>query len=142
MSNLTDTEIIKVFECCGKTRTIADCEKMKCPALTNGVCGYALKANSNDEADIHTEMYKDAFDLINRQQAEIERLNNGLAISKKETKRYFQSYTTAKSEARKEFAERLKERAEMFTQEVTYNPAFWVLAVKVEDIDNLLKEMG
>lgn len=105
-------------------------------------------------------LIKNTIDLINRQKAEIERLqqkNSELesdlilktydyehllmkckelqAISSSRKDRLMQTVVklqTAKSEARKEFAERLKE-------EVAHIPAWGRVAEK--KIDNLLKEM-
>ena len=65
---MTDNEIIKALECCSTGETYADCEKNGCPlylGITMG-CKYIDKEN---------QLYSDALDLINRQQAEIERLN-------------------------------------------------------------------
>lgn len=65
-----------------------------------------------------------ALDLINRQQAEIERLNGNLfTISNACMQR--------RNEAIKEFAERLKAKVD----------PNWDNSVDVEDIDNLLAEM-
>ena len=44
---------------------------------------------------------QDVLDLINRLQAENERLKNALEISKKETKRFQGSYKTAIAEVRR-----------------------------------------
>ena len=64
---MTDNEIIKALECCSTGETYADCEKNGCPlylGITMG-CKYIDKEN---------QLYSDALDLINRKQAEIERL--------------------------------------------------------------------
>ena len=54
---MTDNEIIKALECCVKTEFISDCAKCEMFAI--------------DCKDI---LIENALDLINRQQAEIERL--------------------------------------------------------------------
>ena len=64
---MTDNEIIKALECCSTGETYADCEKNGCPlylGITMG-CKYIDKEN---------QLYSDALGIINRQQAEIERL--------------------------------------------------------------------
>lgn len=89
-----------------------------------------------------------ALDLINRQKAEIERLDRLVIEKHREINRLDDYIQYAKSEAVREFAERLKEdiswhKLEMFfnglkgtprTNEITYE------CVK-EYIDNLVKEM-
>ena len=69
---MTDNEIIKALECCSTGKTYADCEKNGCPlylGITMG-CKYTDKEN---------QLYSDALGIINRQQAEIERLKKLLA---------------------------------------------------------------
>ena len=64
---MTEKEIISALECCIKAKTNADCEALKCPFYDNeiDICMYV----NNEEV-----LYANALDLINRQQAEIERL--------------------------------------------------------------------
>lgn len=71
---MTDNEIIKALECCIKGKTYGDCVKMGCPASTRQGCYYCLSTDDDDENTIYIEILKDALDLINRQQQEIERL--------------------------------------------------------------------
>ena len=119
---MTDNEIIKALECC-----IHDdydyCEE--CPYLKNKPC--------------HEGLIQDAFNLINRQKAEIERLETELGFAKafrKETdaefslmhRKYGNMLKTAKAEAVKEFAERLKPRLG-FGRYLSY-----------DELDNLVKE--
>lgn len=100
---MTDNEIIKVLECCGKPVS-ENCKE--CP-----LC-------SQDCLDI--DPCELALDLINRQQAVIERLKEGLAsknleYSLLERERaedisgFVYDLKFARAEAIKEFAERLKE---------------------------------
>ena len=125
---MTDNEIIKALECCISNELAWE----NCPD-----CPYRKYRLSCMD-----DMLADAISLINRQQAEIERLKNGLAISQKETKRILvtkggRGYGKTKAEAIKEFAERLKKLARPF-------PFFIIEAVcgvTVTDIDNLVKEM-
>lgn len=89
---MTDKEIIKALECCGVNHNCAGCPKEKEPYGCYFVlCGGAL-------------------DLINRQNAEIERLNiesETLATQLKGAYEQIHKLNMAKSEAIKEFAERI-----------------------------------
>lgn len=113
MSNLSDTETIKFLECCSSNDTDS-C--LSCPLhISDTLC--------------ENMPFKEILDLINRLKAENERLT-------KEATQFAdigKMYSEIKSEARKEFAERLKRRM-----------GFCDLPnVIVRDhIDNLLKEMG
>ena len=130
---LTDNEIKKALECCVKNKGCDDC-----PLYAKESC-FVVEG-------------KAILDLLNRQKAEIERLNGECANCpmleakrKKESclieqikdwqKGYCelkQKLKTTKSEAIKEFAERLKEKADK------YGLKYWAT---IEDIDNLVKEM-
>ena len=128
---MTDKEISKALECCSTGETYADCEKNGCPlylGITMG-CKYVDKEN---------QLYSDALDLINRQQAEIERLEKIRKADNNLITSLNKCYETAKAEAIKEFAEKLKEKCYEDFQE-TYE----MLSPYVtdDDIDNLLKEM-
>jgi hypothetical protein len=124
--NLTDNEIIKALECCNEMKA-SECSE--CPLLTVDCSEY--------------DLYKLALDLINRQKAEIERLQ---AMVEREREKYERTMTGLKavleertdhSEAIKEFAERLKEygficQLSLDGEQIVY----------VKDIDNLVKEMA
>lgn len=87
---MTDAEIIRALECC--SQDTHDCDN--CPL------------NIAEESLCFNEIKGYALDLINRQKAEIERLqkeNNQLADIGK-------MYSEIKTEAIKEFAERVKSR--------------------------------
>ena len=124
---MTDSEIIKALECCSTGETYADCEKNGCPlylGITMG-CKYIDKEN---------QLYSDALSLINRQQAEIEKLKGSTIVSNiMESQRIKRE---AKAEAYKEFAERLNEEAQIADCFDSYN-----MVVGTHFIDNLLKEM-
>lgn len=119
---MTDEQFIKALECCVKTEFISDCAKCEMFAF--------------DCKDI---LIENALDIINRQKAEIERLQ-------KENERWKNGFMGAcmlencklkdewKAEAIKEFVERLKNKnVQGFRDENAY--------VSVDDIDNLVKEM-
>lgn len=101
---MTDNEIIKALGCCVELTSDCRC----CPAyeLANGDCIDITK--------------KGAIDLINRQKAEIKRLQETIFMLTK-TGRF---YSTVRAEAIKEFAERLCE------DRVSNDPV--VIAVKCE----------
>lgn len=103
---MTDNEIIKALECCSNAEPCTNCP-------------YQKQCDETDLAEI-------ALDLINRQKAEIERLEKG---SLKEAMT-FNSKTIAniKVEAVKEFAEELIRR-------------LYLKGDMVEEINNLVKEM-
>ncbi len=135
---MTDNEIIKALKCC------------KGDAVPCSGCIYA------DFGQCQTYMADDALKLINRQKAEIERLTRenialnrtaipssgtifkvGNALLFAENKEdYDITINTIKTEAYKELAEMLKERAE--TQQVHYS---YRDIVEVRDIDNVLKKL-
>ena len=171
---MTDNEIIKALECCGKPVNEECCSE----------CPYHLGGEENCH-----KLLGDIIDLINRQQAEIERLNEhyknlakasirhafdtendrqllheyqniflGLGYGLKEVQdpelKEIKSWKdraiwhfkrcdelnkelkTAKSEAIKEFAERLNEEAQIADCFDSYN-----MVVGTHSIENLLKEM-
>jgi hypothetical protein len=68
MSKMTDKEIIKALECCGHCECSNDKNKTECPLYYMSFCRNYLR--------------KQSLDLINRQQAEIERLSEALEIHK------------------------------------------------------------
>lgn len=113
---MTDAEIIKALELCSGD---VFCHKGNgCPYQGVDKC---IKVSTHD-----------AIDLINRQQAEIERLEKhelrvAMTFNSDTIKR-------AVTEAVKEFAERLKEKAKM-PLGTLYGEMLYI-----EDIDNLLKE--
>ena len=110
---MTDNEIIKALECC--------VEKGKC-----NECPYYLPYGIN--CGYHKD--KNALNLINRQKAEIERLNGNLfTISNACMQR--------RNEAIEEFAYRLTDKADLI--KVNAFNSKWVISQ--EDIDNLVKEM-
>lgn len=133
---MTDNEIIKVLECCGKEYS---CEKC------------ALNTWLDKKRDCIGAILVNALDLINRQKTEIERLKDLITYQKQEIKEKEQKYnqvvddmfglieTTrneiaeSKSEAIKEFIDELKNRV-VNKYEYTDIRIF-------NEIDNLVKEM-
>ena len=116
---MTDNEIIKAFDCCNN-KTL-DCDECPCHYKQEKPC---------------LELDNLVFDLINRQKAEIKRLEKDSKRLKKVEMQLddaMKMYDTIKAEAYKEFADRLKENSI-----ATFS---WNGVVLVEEIDNLLKEM-
>ena len=94
---MTDNEIIKALECCWHEK---ECIGDECP----------LFKPINDCAPL---IAMEALDLINRQKAEIERLNTIIAETDKDKCNLIQAIPyiyKVKHEAVKEFAERLKSK--------------------------------
>ena len=121
-NKLTDKEIIKALECC----MVDELKKYTCDECPYKPCGcsYAL--------------CKDALDLINRQQAELERLTINMNAFGLGMKREKERADTIRAEAIKEFAEKLKEDLGIWSFDFTY------YADRAEArgyIDNLVKEM-
>lgn len=124
---MTDEQIIKALECCGKDYS---CEKC------------ILNTWLNKKRDCVGKILGNALDLIIRQKAEIEKLQ-------KENERWKNGFMGAcllenctlkdewKSEAIKEFAERLKETAYSYSDISGYSS----IVVDADSIDNLVKEM-
>ena len=106
---MNDSEIIKALECCYKD----DCDS--CP---------------NNFGNCNANLAKEALDLINRQQAEIERLHSMNQAKLDMIYDVRAELETAKSEAVSEFAEKLKSMLS-FGRYTSY-----------EQIDNPVKEMG
>lgn len=98
---ITDNEIIKALECCSNYN---DCDK----------CNFEPKDNKKKTIGCCLEIMKNALDTITRQQAEIESLKADKIIAERHEKDARELYKdvviqlkTAKSEAVKEFAEKI-----------------------------------
>jgi DNA repair exonuclease SbcCD ATPase subunit len=63
---MTDKEIIRALECCCDAELKSDCIKLKCPFFD-----YEIHNCKNEDENV---MYRFALALINRQQAEVEKL--------------------------------------------------------------------
>lgn len=118
---MTDKQIIKLLK---------NCSCLKCP----------LSAIYNDDKGL----LKNALDLINRQRAEIERLEKELQQSEQEAditetvleernKDIYDLISKERSNAILEFAEALKQEADNYVAGDDF--------VTVDEIDNLVKEM-
>ena len=120
---ITDEEIKSSLEVIATTRNCNECKIRNCKW---GTCNCSqITANA-------------ALDLINRQQAEIERLEKIRKADNNLITSLNKCYETAKAEAYKEFAEKLKEKCYEDFQETDEMLSPYVTD---DDIDNLLKEM-
>ena len=124
---MTDNEIIKSMQCViGNEMLCSECTYEK--VLPFPSCRMMCAKN--------------ALDLINRQKAEIERLNiesETLATQLKGVYEQIHKLNMAKSEAIKEFAERLKRTS--IGLEIGDDKKFKMTVVSIVAIDNLVKEM-
>lgn len=132
-------DIIKALECCSISDCFDKCKK----------CFYA---ECDSDKGCIAELCEDSLDLIKNQQAEIEKLKKARDYYKKNRDEYQDKVMfianlcdeiqaeleTAKTEAYKEFADRLKEK-----EEIVKNPfdCTMELAVYVEDIDKTFNEL-
>lgn len=122
---LTDKEVIKVLECCASGKNCEECS-LNCKAPTS----------------------KDILDLINRYEAEIERLNKAVdALTQRimepfheEREKWIELEKEFTTKAIKEFWGKLKSHSRKM-QSSDFSGEFWDRAVLVEDGDNLEKAM-
>ena len=114
---MTDNEIIKALEFCASHE-----DKMCCKC-----CSVEEKCELDG-----CYLDKKALDLITRQKAEVERLQIRNKVLTEITKNYDWKFANAKSEAIKEFAERLKQMPSVTNCEYE-----WLHL----DIDSLAKEL-
>ena len=126
----TDDEVIKALECCNDS---GGCDN--CPF--DG-------AVYEDEPPCVDKLTEAARNLINRQKAEIERLNtpqgvtflaNGIEIHAKDSDEYYKFKRLVKAEAITEFAEKLKDMHKHSTTSVVS------LVTLFGDINKMVKEM-
>ena len=121
VGKMSDSEIVKALECCSKGVYAEVCEK----------CTFRNEENKININCFYLEKY--ALDLINRLQAENERLKNNISAM---AITLSNSAKATRHEAYKEFAERLEKRlyndVTLFTQQ---------RYIVVDHIDNLLKEL-
>lgn len=119
---MTDNEMIKALECC-TDESYENCNE----------CPYSI----DTERCERMKLLEDILDLINHQKAETERLKKEIQITKDAYTMLQTKNEIIKSEAVKEFAERLKEKS----FKTIRNYGLTKDVVEVCDIDNLVKEM-
>ena len=120
---MTDNEIIKALECCGKAKTNTDCRELKCPFFDDAIdmCGVL---NSEQVLIVN------ALDKLNRQKAEIERLQKLL------DDKCDRCIARDKAEAYKELLNLLEGRLVGKTKITAFGYEIAIIEIK-----NLLKEM-
>lgn len=117
---MTDNEIIKALECCANYGLF---KCLKCPKRgTSKTCMYDLS--------------KEAIDLINRKQAEVERLSKLVIEKHTENNRLHDYLQYTRADAIKEFAEKIDKI--LCLQIGPSRSLFWKIS---GEIDNLVKEM-
>jgi hypothetical protein len=116
---MTDNEIIKALECCAIKHLCNECP-----------------LNHNRKDCIRIERL--VLDLIERQKAEIERLENHIQEGVDLAKQLPEMVAFIQAEAYKEFAERLKERK---YQSSDWSHGEHPFVVEEDDIDEVLEEM-
>ena len=117
---LSDNEIIKALEMCGNSIGCEECPYYDGGHFQNGKCSY-----NNGQ---------DAFNLINRQKAEIENLKTHNAVLKMANKLCKGWEERVKAETIKEFAERFKNEINERYEDIAYKDLFFRV------VDNLVKE--
>jgi hypothetical protein len=116
-----DRTEMEMEQCCISLNAYGgDCDE-GCPLCGTDCCGFELLTH--------------ALDLINRQQAEIEKLHKEVEYWEVETKEARAEIDQAVKEAIKEFAERLKE----YTYDGGPHPTVWDKFAYA--VDNLVEEM-
>lgn len=172
---LTDEEIIKALEFCIDTKSCrcSDCQFDKVVGCQEYLMNYTLdiinrQKEQNEQLKHELKMmletaksYKSEIeelneeirlsdDLLGCQQARIDDLENSLAISKKEFKRYVRPKREVVNEAIKEFAERFREKADRtlkgqfdFNDEgcITNENISTEYIISKDEFDEILKEM-
>lgn len=152
---LTESEIVKLLECCKKSQCSKCYYSKECDGYTQ--VNYALdlinrlQSQNKDLAEtIHNlAIEKDAlFDKAEELKAEIERLNALVKTKNKLIEGLDQSISYAYDRAIKDFAERLKNEIindTAYACDSTQHSGYYDYQIKIGDIpeyiDNLVKEM-
>ena len=124
---ITDSEIIKALECCSSNATGNEYCK-DCPYNFTEYCG--------------EESAKDTLNLINRQKAEIERLENTLNdVLDRQPLLVERAEKYAKTEAYKELAEELKGCCFDIDTDNINEPTVRILWDAENTIDDVVKEL-
>ena len=146
---LSDNEIIKALECCPKAITMGDCEKLGCPALKKEGCYYAccsdedafgdllmtdaLSLINRQKAEIERLTAKNEdiatqFRYLDIECERLEKLCEKLEVERTETQASMTTVMlrdmelaleTAKSEAIKEFEDKLKDQFDRYGVDYT-----------------------
>ena len=115
---MNDNEIIEALDFCEGYNGVSFCSR--CPLLNKDNCSQILA--------------HEAYSLINRQKAEIERLKFDLQIMRGAANSFKMHYNTAKAEGIKEFAERLKEHS--------FYSGMYGKVITIDIVKQIAKEMS
>ena len=133
-NKLTDSEIVKALEICGKGIMFSKHDCKKCPYYT--------------ELNCETKCKQNALDLINRLKAENERLRKELNLVSILYQDEQERNSIIKAESYKEVAERLKNEIindTAYACDITQHSGYYDYQIKIGDIpeyiDNILKEL-
>ena len=133
----SDNDIIKALECCISDEcTCKKCAYEDTKHIVNEEFETMPNGKTYDEWSCDEWLKVDLFNLINRQQAKIERLEYEIMKTKLEKHLLNETVEEIKAEAIKEFAERLKANFDTYTDDEEAN-ALYMRRL----IDNLVKEM-
>ena len=161
---LTYGEIVKALECCkSDTALCTECPYYKIGECIEKMCADSIdqinrQKTENENLKVENQSLRSAANSLKMHyeeaQAEIERLKSCVKtekevreIAKRTMEPLVKEITReqidiavklAKAEACKEFAEKLKEQAEVYTDSAE---DVFILAVGISKIDNLLKEL-
>lgn len=112
--------------------------------MNKGICRHTICQEAKSEVAILSFQNAALVEANQTLRAELEKAKRFLELSEKGLKlginiseNWEKAYRISKTEAVKEFAERLKERSCFYD----HDDSFSFRAVLVEDIDNLVKEM-
>ena len=97
-NEMTDNEIINELECCICSTSRNDCENLNCPACQEIGCYFMDRSTEYYPESLIQEMGKSVLDLINRKDAEIERMNIELQSMRSAANSYKMHYEKAQIE--------------------------------------------
>ena len=126
---MTDNEIIKALECCLSSNDLMAC--WKCPAVKLNIC-------CDGSTKISNGIVNSVLDLINRQQAEIERLRNTV---KNDFLTVTEKLKLSQSEIEEIRTEAIKEFAELVKLEFYREFDELIPSIMADKIDSLAEEM-
>ena len=140
---MTDNEIIKALECCGRESCFGCPYCGKChqgnPMITDALCLITRQQVENKrlekEVNLVSIQFQDLQERYEESQAEIERLKVDLAKCSIRLDNLYKTADEIKSEAIKEFAEKIKQRERIMKYDL-----FPEYAVSVKDIDDMLND--
>ena len=140
MKKLTDEQIIKALECCSTDVQENPCPK--CAFYNKHRCSTLMLNAASDIINRQKVKIKSLKQIINEQDKEVLKLQNRIIFWRKNLNYQPEKI---KSEAIKDFAERLKEKVKMYNSEGVDEgdliDDLLTVGETVEIIDNLVKEM-